>query len=99
VQSVSPHDPGTTPDSRSLTDLYRGLNAAADTWRDSDYAPSEGLPYAEAWEAFRDRLSGIGVRRDQATIRELAQVEHPELAWDAQAAVFTTGRFAEGRAR
>jgi len=33
------------------------------------------------------------------TIREHAQVEHPGVAWNEQAAVFTTGRFAEGRAR
>ena len=60
TQSVSPPDSGTTPDTRSLTDL----------WRD------------------------VGT-----TIREHAQVEHPQVAWDDQAAVFTTGRFAEGRAR
>jgi hypothetical protein len=99
AQSVSPPDPGSTSDSRPLTDLYRGLNEASRAWRDADYAPAEGRPYAEAWEAFRDRLRDIGARLNHAAIREHAQVEHPGVAWDEQGAVFTTGRFAEGRAR
>jgi hypothetical protein len=87
VQSDSPPDTGTTPDSRSLTDLYR------------DSLELRGGARVDIVNEMYDRINAIIAQRDQATIREHAQVEHPHQAWDAQAAVFTTGRFAEGRAR
>jgi hypothetical protein len=99
VQSDSPPDTGTTPDSRSLTDLWRDLGTRGDAWHADRSRADLGRPYFATLSQFYDRLAAIAGQRNQATIREHAQVEHPHQAWDAQAAVFTTGRFAEGRAR
>ena len=83
MQSDSPQDPGATPDTRSLTDLWRDLGRIDDP---------------NAFNNFQRRLHQVADLHTQAVARDHAQVEHPEVAWDAHAAVFTTGRF-EGRAR
>ena len=99
MQSDSPPEAGTTPDTRSLTDLWRDLGTLGDAWR-RDYSNADnGRAYIDTRDVFHDRLENIADQRNQATIRAHAQVEHPHLAWNEQAAVFTTGRFAEGRAR
>jgi hypothetical protein len=87
------------PDDKSLTDLWRDLGTTGVAWQRSGFAPAEGKAVIEARNQFDERLDAVAVARLQAATREHAQVEHPELAWDAQAAVFTTGQFAEGRAR
>jgi hypothetical protein len=59
-----------------------------------------GLTLTEALAKYGDAWAcGAGPRPPGAEIREHAQVEHPEVAWDAQATTFVTARFAEGRAR
>jgi hypothetical protein len=99
VQSDSPHDPGTTPDTRSLTDLWRDLGSFYEDVRATASDPARHKEYEATRTAYFDRVESIARRYNQATIREHALVEHPGVAWDDQAAVFTTGRFAEGRTR
>jgi hypothetical protein len=84
-QSDSPTP--TSHDPRSLTDL----------WRDVTKAHGEHAQ-AAAVRAFGRRLDDIAARHDQTEIADHAQLEHPHLPWNDQAAVFTTGEFAE-RAR
>lgn len=112
MQSDSPPEAGTTPDTRTVSeqieqviDRYGSTEAAHQILARIDQPLSlEQIAY------IGERVDGpvlarldVRVRERQAAIhgaiREHAQVEHPHLAWDAQAAVFTTGRFAEGRAR
>lgn len=97
MQSDSPRDPGTTPDTKSLTDLYRDVTRTGDAW----YAGDNTVDLDNVHEAlgeFWQRMHSLADRHTADTIRDHAQVEHPEQAWDAQAATFTTGRF-EGRTR
>jgi hypothetical protein len=98
VQSDSPLDPGTTPDTRSLADLWRDLGSFYEDWSGTVARPAQFREFTDTRTEFSDRMTAIADRRNQAAIREHAQVEHPGVAWDAQAAVFTTGRF-EGRTR
>jgi hypothetical protein len=98
VQSDSPPEAGATPDNRSITDLWRHAGALGDAFQADRSRADIGRPYIETLHELRGRLAAIADQRNQATIRVHAQVEHPHLAWDEQAAVFTTGRF-EGRAR
>jgi hypothetical protein len=99
VQSDSPPDTGTTPDSRSLTDLWRELGSFYEDWSGTVTAPAQFAEFIDTRTEFSDRMTAVADRRNQAAIREHAQIEHPAVAWDAQAAVFTTDRFAEGRTR
>lgn len=72
-------------DQRSLTDLWRDLQEHRD---------------ADALGDFWQRMDAVADRYEaNQTIREHAQVEHPEVAWDAQATTFVTGRATEGWAR
>lgn len=81
MQSDSPPDPGTTPDNRSITDL----------WRDS--LQLRGGARVDVVNEMYSRINAIVDQREQATIRAHAHLEPPHLEWDQQAAVFTTGRF------
>lgn len=61
----------------------------------------DGLTLTEALDRLGDAwVAGDTARGDRilAEINGHAQAEHPHLAWDEQAAVFTTGQF-EGRTR
>lgn len=100
MQSDSTHDPGTTPDTRSLTDLWRDAKDRLDAWDARGFSPLRDDASAGALEALYQRMDEVADRRDTVqTIRDHAQVEHPDVAWDDQATTFATGRFAEGRAR
>ena len=110
MQSDSTHDPGTTPD-----DDRQAAEAARTEMRrigklavERDLTSAERLALGDALATQNAYLWSSNVRVEDwvrggrtpaEEISAHAQVEHPELAWDAQAAVFTTGRYAEGRAR
>jgi hypothetical protein len=59
---------------------------------DSPEATASSPPFKRSLEQIRQGLAG-----GAHDVR--INVEHPGVAWDAQATTFTTGRFAEGRAR
>lgn len=98
MQSDSTPNPGTTPDNRSITDLWRHAGALGKAFQADRSRADIGRPYIETLHELWGRLAAIADQRNQAAIAANAHLEHPHLAWDEQAAVFTTGRF-EGRAR
>lgn len=63
MQSDSTHDPGTTPDSRSLTDLWRDVIATGDAW---EHAPHSD---PELHRAYHDSCNTFWERFDEAAGR------------------------------
>lgn len=59
MQSDSTHDPGTTPDTRSLTDLWRDIRTGYDTWARVDSAASLATLNATR-DQFWKRISSVG---------------------------------------
>lgn len=82
---------GTTPDSRSLTDLYRTFDAAVTDRQRNGADPIRDHAYFDAADQFWQRMDKVADRYDTVDmVRDWAEGE-PAVAWDAA--------HGEGRAR
>ena len=61
MQSDSPPDPGTTPDNRSLTDLWREAGERGDAWHADRSRADLGRPYIATLNEFWERLDTVAV--------------------------------------
>jgi len=84
MKSVSNPTSGTTPDPRSLTDLWREFDASICDHMRNGASPERDRAYFEANVKFLQRLDAVADRYQTVNmIRELAEVE-PEFAWDRE---------------